>query len=109
MTDNPMRLRAKVKEYYEKMQALRDDVRERLQVGGMEEWAEWQKLEHEVVACELGVVDMSEELLATIRRLVAGLSKLRSALLDAATAPSSSRVLVLDAGESFRYELAPAE
>jgi hypothetical protein len=85
-------LQTRIGEGFLRMQALRDDIKERLHVGGMEELVEWQKLDAEATAFEEGVEDITEDLW----KVLAKLSKLRDALFDAATMPSMSRVLQLE-------------
>ena len=95
MAKSLIELRAKIREGFERMEAVRADVRNRLHAGGMEEWAEWHKLEPQVLELELGVTDISEDLGAAVENLVAKLSKLRDDLFYAATTPSTSRILQL--------------
>ncbi|WP_394834678.1 hypothetical protein LVJ94_50100 [Pendulispora rubella] len=97
MSVSLIELQTRIGEGFLRMQALRDDIRERLNAGGMEEWVEWQKLDAEATAFELGVEEITEDLWRVLTTLLSKLSKLRDDLFDAATSPTMSRIVQLEA------------
>lgn len=77
LTDN---LKVEIEKGLSQLQTLRDEIRVKLHLGGMEVKSEWDKLEPYVLDVEKKASDLSEASKSALDEAVEKLKKLRSSL-----------------------------
>lgn len=80
MSDVTTNLKAEIQKGLSQMQTLRDEVRVRLHLAGMEVKEEWQKLEPTIDEVERKAEQVSDATRAAIDEAVKKIAKIRSSL-----------------------------
>jgi len=80
MSETTAELKREIQKTYGLMQTLRDEVRVRIHLGGMDALDEWNKLEPHVLELEDKASELTEATRSALAKVVERLSKLRSSL-----------------------------
>lgn len=80
MSETTTELKREIQKTYGLMQTLRDEVRVRIHLGGMDALDEWNKLEPHVLELEDKASELTEATRTALAKVVERLSKLRSSL-----------------------------